>query len=562
MRKWLASLAFLIGGQAAVAQTVRGTVTADERPVTGIVVILVDAGAKEVARALTNARGEYGIVAPRPGSYRLRTMRIGFQSVFTEPFALVTGDNLTKPLTVSMVAFTLDTVRAVGRNQCRVVAADSTSVVAAIWDQVRSALLATQLTLSNRTIQSTSITYERMLDLRSQRIGSQVVDLRVDYARHPWRSLTAARLREGGYVYTLEDSSRVYNAPDLAVLLSDEFIEDHCFRISVESNAQRLGIEFQPTAARRRTPEIRGTIWLDRGTNELVEMEHGYVNRVDAEEEKIAGGTMGFTRLRDGMWAISRWSIRMPVFALTPVLSPTFAVVGHKRQLDSIKVAGGELVMATTTGSRRDTLWVRPPIALRGTVVDSLSGAPVRNAIVSLVGTVQLDTTDAAGRFSIGGVLPGRYAITTTTPSLDSLNTVDQRSILFVDSSMTLTLRVPNASMIAGTICGRNNTASGLGSGIALGSVTRAADSAGVANAAVSAQWTEIVLGGSQGSSTRIREVETRTDARGVFRICGLPTATVITIHAKAESAEANPLRIEISTSQPFARADLVIPKP
>src|SRR5205085_9640057 len=115
------------------AQSVHGAVVrSGGQPASGVVVILVDAAAKEVARPLTNEQAEYRLIAPRPGSYRLRTLRIGFQSVLTEPFALVAGDDLTRRLAVSTVAFTLDTVRAVGRNPCKVVAGDSTSVVAAI----------------------------------------------------------------------------------------------------------------------------------------------------------------------------------------------------------------------------------------------------------------------------------------------------------------------------------------------------------------------------------------------------------------------------------------------
>jgi hypothetical protein len=530
------------------------------RPVTGVVVALVDATSREVARALTNEQGEYRLVAPRSGAYRLRTLRIGYQSLVTEPIALTVGADVTRQLAVSTLVFSLDTVRAVGRNACKVVAGDSTSVVAAIWDQVRSALIATQLTLNTRAIQSTSISYNRMLDIRSRRIGSQMMDVRTAFVTQPWRSISANALRTGGYVYTAPDSARVYHSPDLSVLLSEEFIEDHCLRIAKDSDDRRLGIEFEPTPARRNTPEIRGILWLDRRTNELQEMEHRYINRVRLDEERLAGGEMGFTRMRNGMWAISRWNIHMPVQVAVPVYSPTMTLLRHEVRLDSLKVTGGELVMAVTTGTRRDTIWMRPPLNLRGTVLDSLSGAPVRNAIVSLAGTIQVDTTDNAGRFTIASVLPGRYLLSVTTPSLDSLNTVDQRSILFADSSVTLTVRVPNATMIAGSICGRDNTASRLGAGILLGSVVRR-DSTPVANASIAAQWNEITITGSA-ATNRTREAQTRTDGRGVFRICGLPTGTSYTVFAKADSSEASPLRVQLARDQLFARADLILDRP
>ena len=563
MRKqWLTLLLGLGLAAPAFAQTVRGTVVGDgDRPITGVVVILVDAGSKEVGRDVTNEQGEYRLTAPGPGSYRLRTMRIGFQSLLTPPIILATGDVLTQRLAVSTLVFSLDTVRAVGRSTCRVLADDSTSVVGAIWDQVRSALIATQLSLATRTIYTTGISYERVVDVRSQRIGSQTLDVKSGFVAQPWRSMPAASLRRTGYVYTQPDSSRVYHAPDLLVLLSDEFIEDHCLRIAQSSNDKRLGIDFTPTPARRNTPEIRGTLWLDRKTNELVEMEYGYINRIRQDEERLAGGTIGFMHMKNGMWAISRWSLRMPVPTLVAVYSPTLAVMNHQLRLDSLKITGGELVMATTTGMRRDTIWMRPGLSLRGIVVDSLSGAPVRKAVVSLGGTIQVDTTDDAGRFVIGSVLPGRYKVNVTTPSLDSLNTVDQRNVLFADSSMVLTVRVPNASMIAGTVCGTSNTATRLGAGIVLGSVMTSRDTP-VANAEVSAEWSEIVVANPQAFGNRTRETQTRTDARGVFRICGLPTQTLFIVRAKSDSGEAKPLSVKLAGDQVFGRADLVIDQP
>jgi hypothetical protein len=62
--------------------------------------------------------------------------------------------------------------------------------------------------------------------------------------------------------------------------------------------------------------------------------------------------------------------------------------------------------------------------------------------------------------------------------------------------------------------------------------------------------------------SNNIREIATRTDARGIFRICGLPTATTFTAYAKSEVGEASPLRVPMSASQRFARADLLIDRP
>ncbi|MEO5568124.1 MAG: carboxypeptidase-like regulatory domain-containing protein [Gemmatimonadaceae bacterium] len=542
--------------QQALAQTIRGTVVDDaDRALTGVVVLLLDPAAREVARVLSNERGEFRLAVPRPGSYRIRTLRIGFRSVTTEAVAVVGGDDIVRRIVLTGTAFTLDTVRAVGRNACRVVAGDSTTVIAVLWDQVRSALIATQLTLNTRTIFATTLRYERTMDARSQRIGRQSVDIRGDYARQPWRSMPADSLRRNGYVFTAPGDVRTYYAPGLEVLLSDEFIEDHCLRIAPNSSDTRLGIEFEPNADRRKFAEIRGTLWLDRATSELRDLEYRYVN-VSSEEERIAGGTVGFTRMRDGMWSISRWSIRMPTMVSAPVYGDRLKVVGRELRVDSIKVTGGELVLAVLgSRGRGDTIWMRPRLTLNGVVIDSLSGRSVPRAIVALAGTVQMDTTDDRGRFTIHGVLPGRYAVNVRTPSLDSLNTVDQRTVLFSDSSMTMSIRVPNASMIAGSICGER--AEG---GIVLGSVTRDRDTTALPNARVWVEWTEITIasrgGGTVDNRKHVRD--TRTDTRGVFRMCGLPLNTRLTFTAAVDSAEASPLPVRIAGGR-FARADLTL---
>ena len=61
------------------AQSVRGVVVdAGDRPVAGAVVLLLDSVSQVGARTLSNERGEFRVSAAQPGSYRIRTLRIGF----------------------------------------------------------------------------------------------------------------------------------------------------------------------------------------------------------------------------------------------------------------------------------------------------------------------------------------------------------------------------------------------------------------------------------------------------------------------------------------------------
>jgi hypothetical protein len=89
------------------------------------------------------------------------------------------------------------------------------------------------------------------------------------------------------------DGSSVYFAPDLETLLSPVFLEDHCFRLTTGKDANLVGIAFEPTPNRKRLPEIRGTMWLDRATSGLQRLEFRYVN-VTIDEEEEARGEIDF----------------------------------------------------------------------------------------------------------------------------------------------------------------------------------------------------------------------------------------------------------------------------
>jgi hypothetical protein len=568
-----AALALLLVARAALGQTVKGTVVAGDRPVSGVVVLLVDPSAKEVGRALTNERGEYRLTAPRPGSYRVRTMRIGFQSLST-PFFLIGADaEVERRLAVSEVAFALDTVRAVGRNQCKVIAADSSSVVAAVWDQVRNALLATRLSLGDRTILATTVGYMQMLEIVRRRVGEQQSNIRSDFLRQPWRSMPPEALHRSGYVATEAGDVRTYNAPGIDALLSDEFAGDHCLKIADKSDRERFGIAFEPTPDRGKIPEIRGQIWLDRATSELRSLEYRYVN-VSKDEERDAGGEMSFVRMKNGMWAISTWKIRMPTMVLVPVYE-NMRVVGQDQRVDSIKVEGGELVaVVSAVAGRRDTLWSRPPMTLAGVVTDSVTSKPIRGAVVALAAARRVDTTDTDGRFAIGDMLPGNYQLEVRTPSLDSVAMAHTVPVAFTDGKATIRIRAPTAAQISGSICA-NAAKMTKRDGIIVGTVAVSGDSVPRAGIRVLARWnavnmkgpiTDMPPRGDEGWHTALpmatnepRMTETGTDSAGVFRLCDVPTLTDLTIQAIVDSATQAYKRVRLSQVQRLGRVDFTI---
>ena len=55
--------------------------------------------------------------------------------------------------------------------------------------------------------------------------------------------------------------------------------------------------------------------------------------------------------------------------------------------------------------------WAQDPLVVEGTVVNALSGSPLRRVSVQLVGAGEPMVTDATGRFRFVGVKPGRYLV-------------------------------------------------------------------------------------------------------------------------------------------------------
>src|ERR1041384_5914403 len=74
------ALALLIAPASLAAQPGRGVaVDPTSRPLSGVVVLLMDSATNIAARALTNERGEFRLTSPRPGTFRVRALRIGFR---------------------------------------------------------------------------------------------------------------------------------------------------------------------------------------------------------------------------------------------------------------------------------------------------------------------------------------------------------------------------------------------------------------------------------------------------------------------------------------------------
>jgi hypothetical protein len=464
----------------------------------------------------------------------------------SDPFQLATGQDVAQSISLASIAVALDTVKVAGRNAC-LARGDTVVATYAIWEQVRAALAAAQLTTRNKDLSASIMTYDRTLDPTFPRVRRQSTSFGTVLSGRPWRSTTADSLRRFGYVVPDLLGGKVFYAPDLDVLLSTGFLEDHCFRLARASNSTRIGLEFEPTRDRSEVVDIRGTAWLDRASAELRSVDFRYDNLSVVESDARPGGQMEFVRVKNGLWAIARWNIRMPAIAEFNERAGSKSGVTMKVQrVSEIKVAGGELIAVTGID---DTLWARPPTVLSGTVVDSASKHEITGARLSLRGTQLNATTDKSGRFSIAGILPGEYAVDVRTPSLDSVDGTYATSVAFTDAATKPRLLVPDANRVASEYC---SAKSGPPTGLAFGVVTMKGDSTPPWNALVVAEWK---AGGP-------RSADARTDAGGRYRICGIPVNTQFTLRTELDDTATVPRPIEFARRARFVRTDIVIERP
>ena len=540
------------------AQAIRGTVVdPGGQPVVGVVATLLDSASNVVARALSSSTGGFVLGAPSAGVYRVRTLRIGYRPSVSPPIELASGADVTRRIVLDAIPLSLDTVRVDDRSVCRRRAADSSAVVFDAWEQVRAAVTATEVTSGGKDLVTTTVSYLRTLEPSSKRIRTQSLSVRTGRARSPWLAREPDSLRRKGYVVQNRGDSATFYAPGLDMISAPAFVEDHCVRLGHDRDPSVLAIEFEPTQERRRIPEIKGTIRLDRASSELRRLEFSYVN-VPSNVEKYAGGEMDFTRMRGGGWVISRWSIQMPVFD-QPQTVPSFGGRGLGRletRVAEIRVAGGALT-AVVEGS--DTLWSHPPVTLAGTVTDSISRDPIARARVSLKGTRFEAISDERGRFAIADVLPGEYTAELRTPGLDSLNALQLISVIVGDTAATIDIRALAPRQFEIAMCGDKRLPE---PGMVSGRVTMAVGDALPPDTRVSATWSVIGLkqgAPGQGVVTRERRsLDARVARDGSFRLCGVPVSTALSITASAEGAESpDATSVTIPPYMRYARAEV-----
>jgi len=457
-------------------------------------VVLLDTAGRQVGGSLTDEGGSFRLRAPAPGRYALRAERIGFQTVTSTPFELSEGPAVRMDLEAAAKAVALEGIRVEGERRC-VVHPEEGQALAQVWDEARKALRNQEWTDETGLVRFRLTNYERELDPQSLSVLSESRRSVGWTGRNPIRSLPVEDLLENGFIRREDDGGYTFLGPDATVLLSDAFLETHCFRLEAdEAEAGLIGLAFEPLR-RGRMADITGTLWLGRQDAKLRFLTFGYTSSPWPEASGVANGRVEFEELPGGAWVIRRWWIRMPRM----VQSVDMAFRGITRlRVAAIVEAGGAATQVDASragaagGERTDPPDVdvraaggRTPEAARdvpggaslldmvcpeedrvggssavaGVVRGSRDGAPVAGATVTLewatyrivggrevqgdVRTVRA-TTDARGGYTACGIPPG--VLLTARANLDGAAGGSRRVEVPREEVVQLDLLVPSGN--------------------------------------------------------------------------------------------------------------------
>ncbi|MGH7558167.1 MAG: carboxypeptidase regulatory-like domain-containing protein [Gemmatimonadota bacterium] len=315
MRSILPTSLLLLLAAPVAAQVVRGTVVekTSGQAVAGSFVVLLDDTGSQRGAALTGPEGRFEIAVPGPGEYRLGVDRIGYLTVTTALFPVPSGRTIEYRLAVRVEPVELAGIDVSVDSGCRV-RPSVDSPAARVWEEARKALNATAWVQRKGLLRYKVRSTERRLDPWTQRVEDERVETRRGLSRgSPYVALDVHRLAEGGFAQ-LDGETHVYYAPDAITLLSDWFLDHHCFHVvpASETEPGLVGLAFEPTGEEKQI-DVRGTLWLDERTAELSRLDFGYTGLPASMGRVEAGGRVEFDRLPTGEWIVPRWRIRMPV---------------------------------------------------------------------------------------------------------------------------------------------------------------------------------------------------------------------------------------------------------
>ncbi|MFN8581125.1 MAG: carboxypeptidase-like regulatory domain-containing protein [Gemmatimonadaceae bacterium] len=537
MRFRYALLAQLTVAAVGQAQLVRGVVTerASGVPLGGVLVTLLDSTSHTVGSVLSTEAGDFAVRAPGPGRYHVDAKRIGVRRYSSPVFELSASETRRLDVSLDALLYALPEVVITAVPLC--VSADrDAGRVASLWDEARTALTAAQISQRDRLFKARLVRYVREVDPASLRVLSETRSDVQGVVDRPFYSLPAESLSARGFWRRESDASTLYYAPDAEVLLSESFLDDHCFKYArpAKDRPGLVGLGFEPEA-NRTVGEVRGTLWLDAKTFELRFVEYRYtrLDDVGADSAQI-GGEVHFARLRSGAWIVRRWFIRMPQFGRSiapPVgLTSTAPSVLVRPVVFRLREEGGDV---TAEGLR---VYERPS-TISGVVEDS-ARRPLVGARVRLQGTPYETVTNASGSFLLDSLPAGAFDVVVEHPDYDALGMPAALGDVSLKEGDTkrISFRSADTRDIVARLClGRRPDAEHATLRV---NVQNEANGNPLAFITLTVTWNEYASGGGT-VLLGTREVSGTSDSRGGVAFCDLPADTPLSLSRRVDRERA-----------------------
>ena len=470
---WLGTAAAPLAGQ-----VVRGRIVLEDgiTPAVGVVITAIGADSKRSANALSGSTGEYVLSLPASGRYELRVLRIGFKPTIVGGVEVSRNSQLSQNITLDRVPIVIAGMSVRERADCGLAGRDA-EIFIDLWEQARSALTAIHLSESSGVLDVRLMRTEGRVDAMNfyapDTVGSPLPEVdssstREWVADRLFATAPAETIEVAGYIRRQSSGGVIYDAPSADVLLSDVFLQTHCFSVvgPPKAHPEWIGIAFVPRGRRDGIVEVMGTLWLDHSTAELRRLEFQYTNVPHAVYEMCegdppqnppkrvctdfsedgthrfgVGGDADFQRLSTGEWLAVRWTIRtlsgemnyrpahrkvrfgqpketcsgpvkpfpkrgdcVEVLWPVPRLSFTSTVITRLAR-SSVELYRDDAAAGLINAVARKQAGEHPA-NLEGQIIDGAQ-KPLRNAIVQTESPNRVEMTDTIGRFRIQ-TLPAR----------------------------------------------------------------------------------------------------------------------------------------------------------
>lgn len=540
-------------------QVIRGLVLdGDGSPVEGMFMVAfeLETGARSGA-ALSGPAGAFTIPVGGAGTFRVRGERIGLTTVFSPPLRVDSASIPFVELTTGPEAVVLEGLEVKGEERCRV-DPEVGSATARVWDEVRKALEVAEWTAETGAHRYRFRRFVRDLDADGRMVHAASERYTSGWSKNPYVSAPPERLATSGFT-SGRAGDRDFYGPDAHVLLSDEFLQGHCFRLKREEDrgGPRVGLEFRPVK-RTGNVDIEGVLWLRSGLLDRVEFR--YVDFDPDVRSALIGGTVEFQRLDSGHWIVPKWVLRLPSLGVR-----TGAGAGSREHfLAGIREEGGEVTWVVDSDRTASAHDLGERGAIRGMVFDSTSGSALAGARVYASGTAHQAFTDGEGAFEISGVPAGDYVLGVMDERLDSLGMrVEPRAVrVHAETTSQVELAVPSVrSWIADALCPA--TARSDSTAILVGFVRDRNTGVSVAGATVRITVSEMnirsLLGGLKVTKDH-HWIETRTGPDGRYAFCDVHTGQLLQVEARHKERAGDPASVHVRLPGVVMRQDLGLP--